>query len=331
VIAAFAFAVGASIATGVAFAAIPDSSAGLVTACYPTSGPSQGLLRVIDAQTGAQCKAGEAKITWASRSFRWQGQWSATTSYRANDVVRFLNSAYIATKANRFVAPANAATWGLMVSAGAKGDAGAAQACADYPRPNVDWSGGGKGCDLSGANLTGANLAGANLTNTSLVGANLTNADLVGATMTSTGLDGTTFAGANLSGDDLSHAHLSGNLAGANLSNTNLTGAFVIGNLSNADIANANLTNALMTSEVNLTGADMSGDNLTNADLTGVRNANGLSLAGANLTGAILSFADFTGVNVTGVIWSHTTCPDKTVSDINGTSPQSCHGHGPGL
>jgi hypothetical protein len=30
---------------------------------------------------------------------------------------------------------------------------------------------------------------------------------------------------------------------------------------------------------------------------------------------------------LTGVIWSHTTCPDGTNGATNGTSPESCIGH----
>jgi len=37
------------------------------------------------------------------------------------------------------------------------------------------------------------------------------------------------------------------------------------------------------------------------------------------------------GALVSGITWSNTTCPDGTRSDTNGTSPQSCKGHGGGL
>jgi len=47
-----AFIVGVSVAGGVAWAAIPDSSTGAISACYPTSGANKGSLRVINYQAG---------------------------------------------------------------------------------------------------------------------------------------------------------------------------------------------------------------------------------------------------------------------------------------
>src|SRR5262245_53604848 len=49
---------GLGVGGAVTWAAIPDSTTGTITACYPTSGPSQGALRVIDAQNGDHCAAG---------------------------------------------------------------------------------------------------------------------------------------------------------------------------------------------------------------------------------------------------------------------------------
>jgi hypothetical protein len=73
-----------------------------------------------------------------------------------------------------------------------------------------------------------------------------------------------------------------------------------------------------------LTGFNLRGSNFTNADLTRV-----------NMTGALLFGDTFTGAIITGIKWSHTECPDATLSDANGTSPQSCAGHlvhfGPGV
>ena len=34
--------------------------------------------------------------------------------------------------------------------------------------------------------------------------------------------------------------------------------------------------------------------------------------------------ADVTGADLSGVTWSQTTCPDETISDTNGSSPESC-------
>lgn len=52
---------------GLASAAIPDSNTGVVTGCYSAArrGPVEaGSLRVIDAQAGQQCLAGERQLTW---------------------------------------------------------------------------------------------------------------------------------------------------------------------------------------------------------------------------------------------------------------------------
>ena len=69
-VATVAFIVGIAIATGVAWAAIPDSTTGTITACYPTSGTNQGVLRVIDYQSGQRCGTGEASLTWSKGSPR---------------------------------------------------------------------------------------------------------------------------------------------------------------------------------------------------------------------------------------------------------------------
>lgn len=54
-------------AIGLAAGAIPDSTDGVIHACYQTSpgnGPPQGTLRVIDAQAGEACAAGETALSW---------------------------------------------------------------------------------------------------------------------------------------------------------------------------------------------------------------------------------------------------------------------------
>lgn len=51
----------ALIGAGVASAAIPDSSTGVITGCYQTSG---GTLRVINKQGGAACYAWETELPW---------------------------------------------------------------------------------------------------------------------------------------------------------------------------------------------------------------------------------------------------------------------------
>lgn len=67
-----------------------------------------------------------------------------------------------------------------------------------------------------------------------------------------------------------------------------------------------------------LRNARLTGAFLRDADL---RNA---KLDGADLTGADLTGADLTGASLIKVVWSHTTCPDGTLSDENG---RTCQGH----
>ncbi|WRH66894.1 MAG: pentapeptide repeat-containing protein [Planktothrix sp. GU0601_MAG3] len=91
------------------------------------------------------------------------------------------------------------------------------------------------GCDLRGANLSGAHLIGVDLRDANLAGANLANinlegADLTGANLTSANLEGaflnqTEFNDANLSGANLTNANLvQAQLEGANVLNADLTG-----------------------------------------------------------------------------------------------------------
>ncbi len=110
--------IGLAAGGAVVWATIPDNTTGTITACYPTSGTSQGALRVINYQAGTRCKAGEALLQWPSRSFRWRGAWTSTTAYTVNDVVRYNGSAYIAYKANTNIVPTNTAYWNLMVAQG---------------------------------------------------------------------------------------------------------------------------------------------------------------------------------------------------------------------
>jgi hypothetical protein len=55
-----------------ALAAIPHSTTGVITGCYNAS----GALRVIDAQNGAACAAGETQVTWNSTTIS-ATQWSS--------------------------------------------------------------------------------------------------------------------------------------------------------------------------------------------------------------------------------------------------------------
>ena len=91
----------------------------------------------------------------------------------------------------------------------------------------------------------------------------------------------------------------------------NLTGAYLpkIRFDNSPDLKGANLTGANLRS-ANFSGASLSNVNLTNADLTDA---------------TITSSWGLKNENVSGVIWSNTTCPDGTNSDTNGSS--GCEGH----
>jgi len=91
---------GASVVGGIAWAAIPGSGSGTITACYPTSGATKGQLRVIDYQSGARCGSGEQVLTWQSRGMRFMGPWASTTSYGRDDVVTLSGGVYVAVTAN---------------------------------------------------------------------------------------------------------------------------------------------------------------------------------------------------------------------------------------
>lgn len=109
-------------AGGVAYAAIPASTSGLITACRATSG---GALRAIDAEAGQACKTTEVKVTWNLRTIAPKGPWSATVSYQARDAVSYNGSSYIAILATKNVVPTNATNWMLLAGKGASGPTGA--------------------------------------------------------------------------------------------------------------------------------------------------------------------------------------------------------------
>ena len=56
-----AVAISALLGLGVASAAVPNSSTGVITGCYTTYG---GSLRIIDKQAGASCNYGEIELPW---------------------------------------------------------------------------------------------------------------------------------------------------------------------------------------------------------------------------------------------------------------------------
>ncbi len=125
-------------------------------------------------------------------------------------------------------------------------------ACADPPRPGVNW----QRCyhddrPFIDVDLTGANLREARMTWTDLSGANLSgidarrakflNARLIGARLDGANLTEADFTSANLSGASLKDALLRGTrLFGANLRGADFTGA----RLERADLLNADMSGA---------------------------------------------------------------------------------------
>ncbi len=114
----------AVLAGGSAYATIPDSTNGLISGCYVTTGTTPGTLRVIDAQAGAVCKPTETSITWNQKGVTWRGAWLTMTPYRVNDLVSKGGSVYIALLDSNSVSPPNAANWAVFAAKGAAGAAG---------------------------------------------------------------------------------------------------------------------------------------------------------------------------------------------------------------
>lgn len=122
------FLAGAIVATvlggGIAYAAIPNSTSGQITACYPTSGANQGKLRIIDQQAGQHCTAGERSISWQQRGIRFRGTWSTTRSYSTDDVVNYAGSSFVAVATSVGVVPTNTSKWAVLAAKGSQGAQG---------------------------------------------------------------------------------------------------------------------------------------------------------------------------------------------------------------
>jgi uncharacterized protein YjbI with pentapeptide repeats len=205
----------------------------------------------------------------------------------------------------------------------------------------------------TGSNFTGADLHGANISAADFDGS--TFADIMSGGLTDsqaptlprdwtlthgwlTGPGGMNFDGLNMTGVNLTNLNLSDsqfvktNLTDANLSNTNFA---------DDDIQSANFTGVtwpnvesggitgkpaalptqwtlvdgyLIGPQAGLVSADLSGANLTGADLSDADLYLG-TLENANLTNADLFGASLAVVDITGVIWSNTICPDGSNSD----------------
>jgi len=209
----------------VAWSIIPSSTSGLISACYANSGPSKGILRVIDAQASQTCAAGESTLRWPSKSMRYLGAFNPATQYFVGDVVSDTGGAFVRVVAGVGGATSNSAIWAPLGGGGC-----------GYPHPDAALA----GCDFHGANLSNQNLSNANLS-----GANLSTADLSNANLNMANL-----SNANLNVASLFHA----TLVGSNLTGATVQSAFGAGaDLTGADFTNADLTGAIFTSA---TGGD---------------------------------------------------------------------------
>jgi hypothetical protein len=109
---------------GYAYGTIPNSVTGVISACYVKSGTTQGALRIIDAQSGATCKATETAVSWNSKGINDRGAWSSTTVYIRGDAVLYAGQTYLAKIASKAVVPTNTTSWQLLAARGATGPTG---------------------------------------------------------------------------------------------------------------------------------------------------------------------------------------------------------------
>jgi hypothetical protein len=124
------------------------------------------------------------------------------------------------------------------------------------------------------------------------------------------------------SGIDLSGCSLEGvYLANNYLFNSNFSGAYLlVSNFQESNLVDVNFAGANL-GETTMSYADLNGANLTGTNLA-LANFNNANLTNANMTGA----TGLSPLQIGGVTWSNTTCPDGTNS--SSYSPQTCDGHG---
>ncbi len=180
----------------------------------------------------------------------------------------------------------------------------------DFSWSDLSRVNGGCDPDLPRTNLAGARIARAILANAKLCDAILTDADLHGSDFTGAALEDASLNRANLSWADLSGA-----------------------NAGFAPFIDANLSNAIWRDGF-ATGARFDGADLHRIDFRGT-DLRSTRFVGADLRYARLGGVDFTNADLTGANWrrstglataifSNTTCPDGTNSDVNGGT---CVGH----
>lgn len=114
-----------SLLAGPALADIPHSLTGVYSGCYVTgAGSAAGRLRVIDAEAGGVCPAGEDLIEWNEAGIVWRGAWNNATAYKKGDAVSNSGNSYIAITDNIGVPPTNTANWNVLAKKGAAGATG---------------------------------------------------------------------------------------------------------------------------------------------------------------------------------------------------------------
>lgn len=322
-----------------AWAAIPNSNTGEITACYPTSGTSKGVLRVINYEAGERCASGEAALSlrkytpctdFPRRGVDWRNCDFAYANLSAQNLTSAKLSGANLTGANAGYARFPGAALALTNLTGA------ILRYADFTNANLTYA---KltNADMQTANLSGANLTGANFTNAWMrsgvrfVGSvGLSSAQIQALRRFSISpsgvqptcptsivvLDSAVFGSLNLTGLNFSTAflpdvHFEGaNLTNANLGCTSMTGA----NFTGANLTGASLSRAYMccAAQLKFTNANLRNSNLTSARIE------------ADFTGADLTGANLTGATLVTAVWSNTTCPDGTNSNNNGNT---CVGH----
>lgn len=109
-------------ASGVAYAAIPNSTSGVITACAVKQG---GALRAIDAQAGDTCKRTESTVRWNTTTLTPRGVWASGVTYNPRDSVSYQGSSYVALRTSTNAPPTVKFAWQLLAARGAAGPAGA--------------------------------------------------------------------------------------------------------------------------------------------------------------------------------------------------------------
>ena len=105
---------------GVAYASLPSTTSGLITACV---NKTTAAVRIIDYQAGRRCAASETTLSWG-KGYTYRGAWNATATYAVQDVVVAGGSTYVGRRASRNVAVTNVTYWGVLAARGAPGAQG---------------------------------------------------------------------------------------------------------------------------------------------------------------------------------------------------------------